>query len=294
MYKDKIREYLTVNQESQSSLSKKIGISGSALSQYIAGKYPTPEAIEPKIREFFTMAETVRDTLIKKVDFVATSITDTVINTIAYCHVQKAMGIAYGDAGVGKTMAVTRYEQDHTEAIVVSSAYALSKPVSFLKAVARKLRIPEGRRQDDLYTDIVDKLEGSEKILIIDEAQHLPHSTLEIVRGIHDDAGVPVVLIGNHEVYSKLLGRGEAAFAQLFSRIAIRKNLLTTHVKYTDVERMFTAPTMGKQELNFLHQVSTTRWGLRGAMYVYMNSMNNGDMSFEGLKKMSKYMGIGS
>ena len=294
MYKQKINEYMAGAGENQSSVAKKIGVSPSALSQYLAGKYPTPMAIEPKIKEFFAMLEMKGSTslMASRPEFKPTSISDTVINTIAYCHVQRAMGAIYGDAGIGKTMSVNKYEEDHTEAIVISAAFALSKPMSFLKALARKLRTPEVRRQDDLYIDLVDKLRGSEKILIIDEAQHLPHSTLEIIRGLHDDAEVPVVLVGNQEVYSKLVGRGEAAFAQLFSRIAIRKNMLTGMIKLTDVERIFTG--LGEAETKFLHDVSRSRWGLRGAVYVYLNAANNGDLSVEGIKKMVKFMGIGA
>lgn len=288
--KTKLEQYITGTGETQAAISKKIGISGAALSQYLGDKYPTPQSIEPKIEEFLKHADQAGE-VVKKPDFVRTSITDEITMTIGYCHIQKEMGIIYGDAGIGKTMAINRYEEEHGEVVVLRMAKAYAKPSSFLKVLAHKLRITEGKRQDEMYMEIVDKLCGSEKVLIIDEAQHLPYTTLEFVRNIHDDAGVGVVLVGNHEIYSKMFGRGEAAFAQLFSRIAMRRQLFTVQVKMEDIEKLFKG--VGEEEHKFLLNVARTKWGIRGAVFVYLNSANNGDLSKNGMEKMAKYMGIG-
>lgn len=63
-----------------------------------------------------------------------------------------------------------------------------------------------------------------------------------------------VVLIGNSEVYSRLQGRQQAQFAQLFSRIRMQREYTTRKVKREDVEKLFPvlASRGAKKELDFL------------------------------------------
>jgi DNA transposition AAA+ family ATPase len=136
----------------------------------------------------------------------------------------------------------------------------------------------------------LDKLDGTNKILTIDEAQHLPYKTLEILRDLHDECNVPVVLVGNKEVYSKLLGRGEAAFAQLFSRAAIRTELSTQNIIQKDIFELF--PTADSRAAKLLHKIAQTRWGIRGAVNTFQNAANLGDTTETGLINMTKVMGI--
>lgn len=290
MYKERLLAYMERYKLSQSAMAKKLDTSISYLSQYLNDKHPYAEKFEDKLKEFFAMAESQAGST-KKPEFVPTTVSNLIMDGLGYAHIQKIMGVMDGDAGIGKTWSIRQYEKQHTEAVVLSIDYPLSKPMGFLKALARELRVPELRRQDDLYTAIVERLKGSEKILIIDEAQHLPYSSLEIIRGIHDAAEIAVVLVGNHEVYDKLLGRGAAAFAQLYSRIAIRKSMKTTDIKMTDIERIF--PDIEDEAQKFLYEISKTRWGLRAAVNAYVNGSNADDVSKKGLEKVIRYMGVG-
>lgn len=58
--------------------------------------------------------------------------------------------------------------------------------------------------------------------------------------------GVGVVLIGNSEVYSRLQGRQQAQFAQLFSRIRMQREYTTRKVKEDDVRKLF--PVLAEQD----------------------------------------------
>lgn len=290
----RLEEHIEASGDSQSATAKKIGISPAALSQLLKGKYPNPQTLESKIREFLDITQQT-EMIAKKPDFVLTSISKEVMDTISYCHIQKALGLIYGDAGIGKSEGIKQYEKDHGETLVIRVSKAFSREKSLLKIIARKVKVSENKKIEDMYMDIVDKLEGSEKVLIIDEAQRLPHSSIELLRDLHDDAGIGVVFIGNHQVYSKMHGKGEAAFAQIFSRVAMRKCLLTSHVKTKDIQMLFPTYTTdaNKEELQFLKNIAHTKWGIRGAVHLFVNASNNGDVSYKGLVGMAKYMGIG-
>ena len=66
---------------------------------------------------------------------------------------------------------------------------------------------------------IVQRLQGTKGLLILDEAQHLMLPALESLRSIHDATACGLVLMGNEAVYSRLSGRHSAEFAQLYSRV---------------------------------------------------------------------------
>ncbi|EHZ3394125.1 AAA family ATPase, partial [Salmonella enterica] len=66
----------------------------------------------------------------------------------------------------------------------------------------------------------VEKLKGTGRLLIIDEAELLPYRALEVIRRLHDKAGIGVVMAGMPRLITNLKGkRGE--FAQLYSRVAL-------------------------------------------------------------------------
>ena len=104
-----------------------------------------------------------------------------------------------------------------------------------------------------------------------------------------------IALIGNTETYTRMVGKQEARFAQLFSRIRMNRFYSTHKVTAEDVKALF--PKLAEdgktKELTFLHGICQSKWGIRGAVNVYNNAINNEDISHEGLYGMARTMGIG-
>ena len=48
-----------------------------------------------------------------------------------------------------------------------------------------------------LEAEIADRVRGTHGLLIVDEAQHLDTRALEVLRGLHDQAGIGLALMGN-------------------------------------------------------------------------------------------------
>ena len=69
----------------------------------------------------------------------------------------------------------------------------------------------------------------------------------------------------------------------------------TRKVTEQDVAKLFPklAEEGRKKELTFLHGISQSKWGIRGAVNVYNNAVNNEDISYDGLYAMARTMGIG-
>ncbi|MGC5328941.1 AAA family ATPase [Brevibacillus sp. SYSU BS000544] len=286
-----IKDHMEKTGMSQSGVARALGISPAALSQFLKETYPSPHKLFGKIRAFLAVDE-AREVAPQKPDFVHTSQSQAVLDIITYCHVANVLGIVYGDAGIGKTEAIREYARNHPEAVVITMSPAFGTTKGVTEKLAKALKVQEGRSIRRMYEEINEKLVESGRVIIVDEAQHLPLKALDHLRSIADESGVGMVLIGNEEVYTRMTGRGEAAFAQLFSRISMRKNVRTELTQPEDMELLF--PHLQEEERNFLLRISRSKYGIRGAVNVYVNSAANQNVKLQGLVDMARYMGIGA
>lgn len=288
-----LRQYKDENGRTQAALAKELGISESALSSFLSGSYKAPWTICEKVASLQQMHEK-KKVAPKEPDFVETTISKTVINTIRYCHIQGKIAVVYGDAGVGKTMAVRQYLKENSLAvgITISPTYASITGVNEL--IAEQLGVRE-RVARKITSEIINRLRGSGRVLVIDEAQHLTVRTLNHLRCISDESGVGIALIGNDEVYTKMKGHGRADFAQLFSRIGMRKNVLTTNITRDDVKAVFGRYDVDDNALDVLYRISRTNYGLRGAVNVFVNTAAVfQEITDAGIGRVMKDMNIGA
>ncbi|MEG2842252.1 MAG: AAA family ATPase, partial [Ruthenibacterium sp.] len=256
--------------------AKQIGISGGLLSTYRKSNYNGNVGnVELKISEFFNLLDAQQtqrekaEPLRPSVAYVPTSVSEDIYAAIRYCQLEKGMVILHGDAGIGKTKAAEKYTMENpSTTIYLQISPSTGALGSFLRVLARAMHIAERRSKLDLVMDIRDKLEGTNKVLIIDEAQHLKLTALEEIRTLGDPnmmsgkGGIGIVLIGNSEVYDRMCGKAEARFAQLFSRIRMNRLYSTRDIKHSDTEKLFPllAERGMKKELNFLYSICQSRW----------------------------------
>ncbi len=307
---ERLRSYISTSGISQSKLAPQIGISGTMLSQYLNSKYDKGDVAETerKVEEFFRTQQERQDNIEKAAPYcpvqgyVPTSISEDVYKLIRYCQLEKTMVVIYGDAGVGKTKGVEKFVRENpTSSVYIQATPSTGTLGNLLYVIARALKVPEARKRVDLINTIQEKLEKSNRVLIIDEAQHLQLRALDEIRAWTDPnpmlqrAGVGITLVGNTSVYTRMVGKQEADFGQLFSRIRMRRFCRTEEIPREDIQKLFPKLTEGgkKKELDFLHGIGRSKWGIRGAVNVYNNAVNNEDIGYEGLYSMARTMGIG-
>lgn len=291
---------------SQAKAAPMMGISQTALSQWRRSIYDNGniDEVESKLAEFFCAQDELDASLEKALpfkpvqDYIPTSISEDIVKLIRYCQLERGMVVIHGDAGIGKTKGAEKFAKENPSSTIYIQVTPSSGTLnSILRLLARELKVPASRCNLDLMLDIREKLDGTNKIIIIDEAQHLKLSALEEIRTLSDpntitgQTGTGIVLIGNTEVYSRMVGKQEARFAQLFSRIKMNRYYNTRKVSVDDVRRLF--PLLDKKELDFLLGISHSKWGIRGSVNVYNNAVNNENISYNGLYSMARTMGIG-
>lgn len=309
---EKLERYLKEEKLSQNRAAPILGISTSALSQYRRSSYEGDvESIESRLEEFFRIREEREENRRKAESYqpgetlqngyVPTSISEAAYKLIRYCQLEKGIVVIDGDAGIGKTKAAAKYLADNpTAAVYVKASPSTSSVRSLLKLIAMGLKLPENQRTEDLAGSIQEQLRQTDRVLIIDEAQNLKFMALEEIRGWVDEdamsgrAGVGIVLIGNVEIYNKMLGRQEAVFAQQFNRVRFHGRYSTMDIKLTDIEKFFPAlkEKRMEKELSFLHAISRSKWGIRGMVSVFNNAVRAEDVSLRGLELMAGSMGI--
>lgn len=308
---ERLEQFLRDENLSQAKAAPILGLSQATLSQYRRSMYDKGdiEAVESRLKEFFQIRKERTENAQKAEPFmtrasagyIPTAISEEAYKLIRYCQLEKGIVVIDGDAGIGKTRAAAKFLQDNPSTTVyVKATPSTGSTRSLLKMIARTLKLPENQRTEDLSVSIQEKLKETDKVIIIDEAQNLKFLTLEEIRGWVDEdiftgkPGIGIVLIGNVEVYNKMLGKQEAIFAQQFNRTKLHGRFRTSDIRKEDVAAFFPVlQEKGMQgEIDYLLSVSHSKWGIRGMVSVYNNAVNNEDISLEGLEKMANTMGI--
>ena len=175
-----IKQYMNSTKKTQSQVAKELDISASALSGFLSGTYKTPHTITSKIEELAEIS-TQKKVAPKEPAFAETSISRDITNAIKYSHLQGKISVIYGDAGIGKTMAFKNYLDQNTLAIGITISPTFSSITGVNEKLAEQLGVRErvSRKQT---MEIINKLRGSGRVVVIDEAQHLTVRALNHLR----------------------------------------------------------------------------------------------------------------
>lgn len=277
---------------SQRKAAKMLNYSAAVLNLYLSDSYTgNIEQFERAVRMAFELHEAsqnLNSTQVITRDYVKTSVSEAVYAVIRLCHLKGGLSIACGDAGIGKTMACQQYAVDYPSTVYVTANPCVATPRSFLKLLCRALRLPEGCK-DDMWLRIRDYFGNTQNVMIVDEAQHLPIRTIEMLRAFYDEnPKLGICLVGNLETITST-GHTREAFAQIRNRTKITEIRHTTDIQYEDIQKLF-ASLEDTNALKLLYKIARTDQGIRGATNVYSNALDNNDISVDGLRAVAEGM----
>jgi hypothetical protein len=209
---------------SKRNLAKAIGINHGILTQYLKKDYNGKvENVDAKIKAFLEREAQRGDQWTDAI--VSTETMRKILKVIHLIHLMKKMGIVYGAAGLGKTESAKAYI-----ARTPGSYHLTALPDS--KSVAGAINLIHFAlfKEEQRYSPrtarrmIVDRLKGSDSMIIIDDAHKLGNDALEEVRAIHDQSGCAFTLIGTEEILNRLIDpRAGRILAQMSSRLPVRR-----------------------------------------------------------------------
>jgi DNA transposition AAA+ family ATPase len=223
-----LMDYMERTGTTQSRVAKACGISSATLSYFTKGNYGGDVgSVADKVRDFLEIEATRAATKCKDGGIVRTSAFGTIQKFCGLVLTHKVVGLLTGDAGVGKTTALKAFSKDHPSVILIEADHGYTARALFDELCAHLALDDRGSLHQKLVR-VVEKLDGSGRMIIIDEAEHLPYRALELIRRVYDKAGVGIALCGMPRLEKNVQGDREH-YAQLNSRVSApcRARLLT-------------------------------------------------------------------
>jgi DNA transposition AAA+ family ATPase len=135
-----------------------------------------------------------------------------------------SIGLIYGDAGRGKTLTLEAAKEIHRGSVLIRVMQSTRRPKGFAFQLGKALNLRGLNTTHQAEARIIEALLGTGRAIIVDEAHQLQPETLETLRDIHDEAGVPIILAGTMKLNDQVNDQ-ELYFGQLSSRVAIKYDL---------------------------------------------------------------------
>lgn len=219
-----LKDVMDAHGYSQGQVARAIGRSSATMNQYVQGKYNGDIAdMEERIGHFLRRVREKQNALRIDERFVSTPTASKGLEVLSYAHLESEICVLYGAAGLGKTMILKEYARRDSNVLFIEADPGFTAR-TLLEELCGRLRLSKNGNIHALIEVCVEKLKDSGRLLVIDEAELLPYRALEVIRRLHDKAGIGVVLAGMPRLIVNLKGkRGE--YAQLYSRVALALDL---------------------------------------------------------------------
>jgi DNA transposition AAA+ family ATPase len=228
-------------------------------------------AIEKDIAVLLRREEDLELTL-RASRFCSTSASILIWEVMEYCDHRNRMGVVIAESGSGKSETAKEYQRQNRATMIVTA----NATTRTLGATMRLLTEHVGGRPktntiDDMLNKVLNRLKGSRRLLIIDDAHFIPWAGLEVIRKLYDCAGVGVVYLGQEELYNQMTGNSDKArlFDQIYSRVAIKRDRIK--VERDDVNMIVESlypHGFGADEMKYLYQKARGKGHLRNITYI--------------------------
>ena len=217
---EKIYVWLNADaKRSKSWLARAAGLKDGTNSSILSGKYnASPSEQLDRMLDATTRSDERTLKGLDEVIFIETSVWALTQAVCERARTYRNFGILAGYVGTGKTTALKRYADLKKNVLLVEADPDMNAGVLLDDLIEAAGAVSTGRSLSDKFRSLVKALKGSDRLIIIDEAEKMLPRTLEYLRRIRDKAGVGVVLAGTERL-SSLINREHGQFDQIRSRV---------------------------------------------------------------------------
>lgn len=272
--RNELRDFMETSHKSQKQIAKEIGISTTVISQFLSGIYNGDnEEIADKILQYVRIAKSRLRTVDVPAFCPKLHNAEQVLFAASYAHSNNDIALIYGAAGAGKTVALKHYARENPGVVYITANASTRTARAILYLITEALgRQPIGT-EFMLMRNLVEHLKGSNRLIIIDEADHLTPHALQSIRNLNDEAGVGLVFSGNDIIKLQMYGRGSLQFDQLRTRIGPKKKVANSY-PLRELEMLF--PNLNQECITYLTAVANKE-SLRTAIkrYVFAKQFSN-------------------
>lgn len=259
-----LRTLVESEKATYAQIARESGVAAGTLSAFVNDKYNgdnerIAQTLERWLDNYHRAAE-----LPEPPRFVETKTVRQIWTSMRFASLTESIAVVCGNPGVGKTEAAREFRRTNNNVWMITITPSCASVLECLTELAYELGMNDApRRKGPLSRALRRRLEGTQGLVIIDEADHLGAEVLEELRLLQESARIGLVLMGNHRVYSNMTGGNRTVeFARLFSRIAKRTAINKT--KIDDVKAIADAwQITGENERELLQQIAQKPGALR-------------------------------
>ena len=213
---------------SQKDLAKKLDYSQAAVNTYLNNKYDgNLEEFEGTLAKFLSMYKERKTHKKVHLNFVKTTVASKLFTVAQVCQLNSEIGLCTGASGLGKTTAIREYAQKFSGVIVIDPDENITIR-TLLKLIGNALRLKMSNNTScqEFTEKLVDRLKGSDYLIIIDEAENIDSSCFRTLRKIHDrcDFTCGLLFVGTERLASNL-ARMQGEFSYVTNRLGYIENL---------------------------------------------------------------------
>ncbi|EGX8240383.1 AAA family ATPase [Salmonella enterica subsp. enterica serovar Reading] len=259
-----LRTLVESEKATYAQIARESGVAAGTLSAFVNNKYNgdnerVAQSLQRWLENYHRAAE-----LPEPPRFVETQTVRQIWTSMRFASLTESIAVICGNPGVGKTEAAREYRRTNNNVWMITVTPSCASVLECLTELAFELGMNDApRRKGPLSRALRRRLEGTQGLVIIDEADHLGAEVLEELRLLQESTRIGVVLMGNHRVYSNMTGGNRTVeFARLFSRIAKRTAINKT--KKADVKAIADAwQITSENERELLQQIAQKPGALR-------------------------------
>lgn len=218
------------------------GFGPSTLSEFETGaKRGDKEKVARALNQW--MEHRVRDAEVARPrGFVVTQVAKEILSVVHSLRTTGGFALVSGPAGVGKTLTLQAARSMVPGTVLLRITEGERSPSGLTAALIDTVKPKGVSRKSTLRVGIrslIKELEGTGRLLLIDEAHKLSTRAFEVLRDITDEAGVPILLCGTHDIHSKI-DDSYQFYGQFSSRTANRHDLAEAALRPKDPRPLFT------------------------------------------------------
>ncbi|CCG06991.1 AAA family ATPase [Pararhodospirillum photometricum] len=258
--RDDVNRIIQVRGLKQAAVARESGVSGAALSRFLADRYDGDnEAIAAKLVGW-SEALAHRDSLsplLQKHEFINTSAALKIGTGLNHAQITADLVAVVGAPGVGKTATLEQFRLSSPNVWLATMSPDTSSKVPMLEELGYAMGLNVTGGAASMRRQIAARIRNTGGLIIIDEAQHLDAKAIETLRIIHDTTKIGMILCGNPKLMTTI-----SQLPQVYSRLGRRVTL--GKPSRPDVSALASGfGITGREEADLLYSLSQYPGGLR-------------------------------